>query len=191
MFNILFCNVEGITTPRKSVACFIVIIYLIFIKHFQFNKIGRSIQIITSHRISPKRQEPRAKLRKDLHRQFRTAVYDLISDAKRYDSGEFDAIRRSSVTIRTLLYDHKNTHGHNSLSILSQLGLKDSMKFATYFKNHIVIRMLTIHILKQLDLMFQTLLPLQKDITILTCLLLTIFMNLTTGSPLRNGGLVD
>lgn len=134
MFNILFCNVEGITTPRKSVACFIVIIYLIFIKHFQFNKIGRSIQIITSHRISPKRQEPRAKLRKDLHRQLRTAVYDLISDAKRYDSGEFDAIRRSSVTIRTLLYDHKNTHGHNSLSILSQLGLKDSMKFATYFK---------------------------------------------------------
>ena len=68
-----------------------------------------------------------------MHRQLRTAIYDLISDAKRYDAGEFDAIRRSSATLRTLLYDHHNPHSHSSVSILSQLELKDSMKFASYF----------------------------------------------------------
>lgn len=104
------------------------------LRDFNLIKSEGAFKIITSHKTSSRQQGPRPNLKRDLHRQLRAAVYDLISDAKRYDAGEFDAIRRSSVTIRALLYDHKNPHGHSSNSILGQLGLKDSIKFASYFK---------------------------------------------------------
>lgn len=52
------------------------------------------------------------------------ALNDLKSDAERYDNGEFSAINRSSVTLRTLFY--------NSNCILNQLGIARKIELPSF-----------------------------------------------------------
>lgn len=68
--------------------------------------------------------------RADLTESFKDALADLTFDAARYDKGDFKAIKRSAITLRTLLY----TNGRNT-SIIEQLGL-NSIKFATFAKDY-------------------------------------------------------
>lgn len=48
--------------------------------------------------------------------QLNNCLRNLVSDAKNYDNGDFDSIRRSSVTLRMLFYNSPTSH-----SILDQL----------------------------------------------------------------------
>lgn len=52
------------------------------------------------------------------------ALNDLKSDAERYDNGEFSAINRSSVTLRTIFYGSNN--------ILNHLKIKGQTKLPTF-----------------------------------------------------------
>lgn len=65
----------------------------------------------------------------DLIESFMTSLKDLAFDAYRYDKGDFQAIKRSAITLRSLLY----TNGRNK-SILEQMDL-NTIKFATFAKD--------------------------------------------------------
>lgn len=54
----------------------------------------------------------------------------LIRDARDYDNGDFQAIKRSAGTIRTLFYDTKN-----STSLLKFLKLKDALVMKSYVQH--------------------------------------------------------
>lgn len=76
--------------------------------------------------ISPKLKEK--ELRKNKRKEFQDrllwALNDLKSDAERYDNGEFSAINRSSVTLRTLFY--------TSSCILNQLGIARKIELPSF-----------------------------------------------------------
>ncbi|MDO3393925.1 hypothetical protein Q3C15_07815 [Ligilactobacillus sp. 110_WCHN] len=76
--------------------------------------------------ISPqlKEKELRKNKRKEFQDRLLWALNDLKSDAERYDSGEFSAINRSSVTLRTLFY--------NSNCILKQLGIARKIELPSF-----------------------------------------------------------
>lgn len=43
----------------------------------------------------------------EAQRQLKVSLEDLANDAERYDKGDFDAINRSSATLRTIFYHNK------------------------------------------------------------------------------------
>lgn len=59
--------------------------------------------------------------------QLTDSLSDLINDAQRYDHGNFNAIKRSSVTLRSLFY---NTNSQTSL--IKQMGSQDNISFLTF-----------------------------------------------------------
>lgn len=66
----------------------------------------------------------------ELVESLKTSLNDIVYDAQRYDKGNFNAIKRSSITLRSLLY----TTNRNE-SIFTQLGLDNELKFATFTKD--------------------------------------------------------
>lgn len=61
----------------------------------------------------------------------------LIADAKEYDKGNFIAIKRSVITLRTLFYDSNN----NSRSLLTYLNAKNDLRmksFVTPFQKEVI-----------------------------------------------------
>lgn len=61
----------------------------------------------------------------------------LIADAKEYDKGNFIAIKRSVITLRTLFYDSNN----NSRSLLTYLNAKNDLQmksFVTPFQKEVI-----------------------------------------------------
>ncbi|HJF10516.1 hypothetical protein [Limosilactobacillus oris] len=73
----------------------------------------------------------RNNLRLELENTLIDSLNDLASDAKRYDSGDVYAIKRSSITLRSIFYSKQNNP-----SIIKQLGLEDKLKLATYSKDY-------------------------------------------------------
>lgn len=59
--------------------------------------------------------------------QLKISIDDLINDAQRYDQGNFNAIKRSSVTLRTLFYDT-----HTQKSLVGQMGTLDIIPFLSF-----------------------------------------------------------
>lgn len=71
----------------------------------------------------------RSNLNKELRDRLRWSLLDLKSDAKRYDKGEFSAINRSSVTLRTIFYNSGKSKG-----ILKQLRIEGNLRMPTFTK---------------------------------------------------------
>ena len=73
----------------------------------------------------------RPNLDEDLSEALVSSLYDIASDAERYDGGDMYAIKRSAITLRSLFHDTKYSHG-----LIQQLNLQKSMKFASFSKNY-------------------------------------------------------
>ena len=77
------------------------------------------------------RRTTRSNLRLELENTLIDSLNDLVSDAKRYDSGDVFAIKRSSITLRSIFYSKPNTP-----SIIKQLGLEEKIHLATFSKDY-------------------------------------------------------
>lgn len=73
----------------------------------------------------------RDNLEEELANSLLTSLYDLVDDAKRYDNGDINAIKRSAITLRSLLYDKPYSH-----SLLNQMGLDRNVQFASFAKSY-------------------------------------------------------
>lgn len=64
----------------------------------------------------------------DLINQLKYCLNNLVLDAREYDNGNFQAIRRSSATIRMLFHDSRTSH-----SILNQISDKEKFRLLNTF----------------------------------------------------------
>lgn len=60
-------------------------------------------------------------------RQLKVSLKDLANDAKRYDKGDFDAINRSSATLRTIFY-----HNNRNKSLVQFLNLENKLHMFSF-----------------------------------------------------------
>lgn len=63
----------------------------------------------------------------EAQRQLKVSLEDLVNDAERYDKGDFDAINRSSATLRTIFY-----HNKRNKSLVQFLGLENKLRMFSF-----------------------------------------------------------
>ena len=77
--------------------------------------------------MTKRKRTRRIKLNVEAHQQIIDSIDDLISDANRYDLGEFRAIKRSSAILRMLFYDT-----NNQTSLVKSLNDQDTIRMASF-----------------------------------------------------------